>query len=157
MQFKEDISMPPKPLTDEHIKMLIENQERITGVEKSAALDHERIGVLEKQASNMAQMPATVAALGQKVESMNTSFIREVDGLREQSKAHQIQTEQKMEKGLKDIVEKVEGIGGKVSAIVLQDAKQSATQRGWWQVLQAIGSILVGSALILETYKALTH
>jgi hypothetical protein len=126
--------------------MVLSQDARLEAVEKGHAVHHERIGILEKTAANMSMLPSTVSALTQKVESLDVSMKREVDGLREQHKAHKEDTERKMNLGFEEI-------GGKVDSLVLQ----SATQKGWWQVLQVIGSGLVGFALILETYKALLH
>ena len=141
--------MPAKPA--DITKIVVANDERLADVEQKVALHHERIGVLEKAAANMSLIPQTVAGLSQKVESLDISMKREVDGLREQHKAHKIDTEEKMKEGFHVV------IGTKVDNLVLQNATQNATQKGWWQVLQVIGSILVGTALILETYKALMH
>jgi len=108
---------------------------------------------LEKQASNMSALPTTVALMGQKLESLDKSMIREVDGLREQQKAHQITTAENMQKGFKEISDKVEGVVARVNGVVLVNARQ----RGWWDVLQTIGGILLGIAVIAEAVKACLH
>ena len=62
-----------------------------------------------------------------------------------------------MNEGFTTIGNKVDNIVHKVEGMVLLRATDSATEKGWWQVLQLIGSCLVGLALILEAYKSLTH
>jgi hypothetical protein len=143
--------MPSRP-TD-IAKIVVENDGRLGDVEKKVSIHHEQISVLEKQASNMSALPTTVALMGQKLESLDKSMIREVDGLREQQKAHQITTAENMQKGFKEISEKVDGVVGRVNGVVLVNARQ----RGWWDVLQTAGGILLGLAVIAEAVKACLH
>jgi hypothetical protein len=148
----------PQVKPDDLMKIAIGHTERLTSIEGKQAIDHERIGVLEKQASNMSQMPATVAALGQKVESMNSSFIREVDGLREQQKAHKKETIDLLQNGFRTLGE-AEALHRSaletkiVNAIAIKDAKEA----GWWQIIDRLGKILLSVAIIAEAIKAYLH
>ncbi len=146
----------PSKSTDDLMKIALEHQSRLSTVEQQTKIDHERIGVLEKQASNMAQMPATVAALGQKVESMNTSFIREVDGLREQQKAHKEQMTTTLQDGFKSLSEEESRHRSELESKILNAiALKEARAMGWWQVLELAGKIVVGIAVIAEGFKLL--
>jgi hypothetical protein len=148
--------MPPK--NGDITKIVISNDERLTEIEQKVAVHHERIGIVEKATASMSLIPQTVAALAQKVESMDTSMKREVDGLREQSKAHKEDTEKKMIGGFTEIGVKVEQIGTRVDAMATKNVQQSARQKGWWEVIQATGQILLGLAVIGEFLKAvLSH
>ena len=134
-------------------KIVVDMEGRFSEVEKKVSIHHEQISVLEKQASNMSAMPTTVALLGAEVKSIKESMIREVDGLREQQKAHQNTTAENMKHGFKEISEKVDGVVSRVNGVVLVNARQ----RGWWDVLQTIGGILLGLAVIAEAVKACLH
>jgi hypothetical protein len=136
-------------------KILLDTKEQVDSMEKTIAVHHERIGIVEKTTASMGLIPQTVSALSQKVDSLDTSMKREVDGLREQHKAHKVDTEKKMNEGFATIGNKVDSIMHKVDGIVLRSATDTATQKGWWQVLQVIGGGLVGLALILEACKSL--
>ena len=143
---------------DDITQIVMKNDERLTDAEHKLAVHDGRIGILEKTAASMSLIPSTVAALGQKVESFGTQMVREIDGIREQHKAHQQQTEEKMEKGFTSLGSKLEALGGKVGGIALQDAAQSARQKGWWDVIVLTGQILLALAVIGEALKAIfTH
>jgi hypothetical protein len=139
----------PKPTSDLS-RMVVDLHERTGALEQKGAVDHERISVLEKYASNMSTLPATVSALGQELKSLDISMKREVDGLREQQKAHKNEAAANMEKGFEEMGKKVDGVISTVNNTMLREA----TQRGWWQTLQVLGSIVVAVAVIAEAVKA---
>jgi hypothetical protein len=138
-------------------EMAVENRERVEALEKKSDLDSARLELLEKSTASMSSLPATVASLGQRVTDLDKSMIREVDGLREQQKAHKKETTENMERGFKEVGGKVDTLAAEVSQNAQAAGQQSARQKGWWDVLQVVGSCLVGFALILEVFKALHH
>ena len=85
--------MPGK--TSDIEKILLDTKEQVDSMEKTIAVHHERIGIVEKATASMSLLPQAVSALNQRVESLDTSMKREVDGLREQHKAHKIDTEKR--------------------------------------------------------------
>jgi len=109
--------------------------------------------VLERQSATMATLPGRVDALTQQVTGLDKSMIRELDGLREQQKAHKNETGENMAKGFLDIGIKVDAVVKKVDQTVLREA----TQRGWWQMMQVLGSVLVSVAVIAEAIKTFIH
>jgi hypothetical protein len=145
--------MPSK--TSDIEKIVLDTKEQVDSIEKTVAMHHERIGIVEKATASMSLIPQAVSALNQKVESLDTSMKREVDGLREQHKAHKADTEEKMNEGFTKIGTKVDSVVHKVDGIVLRSATDTARQRGWWDVLQVTGQILLGLAVIGEFIKAL--
>ena len=141
--------------------IVLEQSARLDEGERKLEVHGGRIEVLEKNAANMASLPSTVAALGQKVESLGERMTRENDGLREQQKSHlqtlentiekkQLQTEDQLEKGLKDLGGRIEDIGQKVGTLVMQDATQSARQNGWRDVAKLTAIIVGGISLLAE-------
>jgi hypothetical protein len=139
-------------------QIAMENRERLGSLESKVDVHHERIGVLEKSFHAMSSLPTQMAAMGQKVEGMEKSMIREMDGLREQQKAHKVETSETLERGFASIREQEkqhkESLSSKFdNVIALQQTRQSA----WMKTLQTIGQILLGAALIAEAVKALVH
>src|ERR1700685_1295301 len=116
-------------------KIVIETHERLDALEKKGGVDHERISVLEHNFQNMNGLPATVAALGQEVKSLDASMKREVDGLREQQKAHKIETAEMIEKGFALVGEQVQSIGRKVDNLMVTDIRQ----KSWWELIEKFG------------------
>ena len=136
--------------TDELLKIGLHNRERIIAIEKTQALDHERISVLERQAQNMAALPTTVALMGAEVKSIKESMLREVDGLREQSKAHKADIKHDMDAARGDIKKDMDSAIDVISQKI--DARE-VRQRGWWDVIELLGKLVIGAAVIAETLK----
>ena len=144
--------MPAKPA--DLSKMVVEIHERTGALEKKGAVDHERITVLERQSATMAALPGRVDALTQQVTGLDKSMIREIDGLREQQKAHKEETAQDMAKGFDAVSKSLAGLGNKVDGIVLKDIRSD----GVWAFVYKAGASLVGFfgilLAIVETLKA---
>jgi hypothetical protein len=139
----------PGKIDSDYRRMVVDHAERLDALEKQEKTDHARIEVLEKHATNMSSLPATVAALGQKVESSEKAMIREVDGLRAQQKAHKEETARRIEDGFNQMGSKINEVSKSVKDLEVT----KVVQKAWWQVLEKLGQIAVGAALFMEGCK----
>lgn len=105
---------------------------------------------LEKRADAMRDIPQTVAAVSAKVDGLEKSLYREVDGLREQQKAHKEEAAKSMEETREKMDEGFSSIN-----TVLGSINNSLARRGFYKELFTnVGSALVGLAVIAEAAKA---
>jgi hypothetical protein len=127
-------------------KKVVDLHKRTGALEENDATRSQQIAALEKKASDMSGLPA-------RVEALERSVIREVDGLREQQKSHQETTSRNMIDGFASISTKVDESVKAIGEQVKTLAASAAARKSIRDFLQTMAQIALGAAMTAEAVK----
>lgn len=127
----------------------------VTEIKNKNEIRDQRIEILEKHAQQMQSIPATVSGLNAKVDGLQENMLREVDGLRQQQKAHKDEMSNKVDAGFIAVGVSITALGTKVDGMQVRDTRIAGIR----DFLFNFGAFLVGTAavglFIIEIIKLL--
>lgn len=121
----------------------------------------ERLWAVERDMLALKDLPGQVSEVKSSVGGLKDTLFREVDGLREQQKAHKVEQTNDRDKyqaeiknTLIDQKKTLDEVWKKVNNLAMAFAVDSAKKGGWKETLTVLGQLMIGLAVIAEAAKA---
>ena len=126
------------------LRTFMKLEQTVSDVQQRSDLHNQRLEILEKHAREMQTIPATVSGLNTKVESLERSMVREVDGLREQQKSHKEEMGKQMTAGFNAVHDSITELGKNVDGMQTRDTKLD----GMKDFVFTVGAFIVGFSAV---------